>query len=121
MKYNRKKIMNRAWEMHRSWNCRSLTFGECLKRAWAEAKEKLADALEFARLDGKKFVNGESVSFNGYTCTLSRWTKGNHDRVYLNDGSRKGCGYIDLNKKTDCTIGVYWSKKMAKAIMTMAF
>ena len=121
MKYNRSEIMKAAWGMKRSYSCRSLTFGECLKRAWANAKTTAADTAEFDRLNGKQFEDGETVTFEGYTCTLTRWTKGNHDRIYLNDGSRKGCGYVDLRKKTDCTINVCWSRKMAQAVLSMEF
>lgn len=107
--------------MKRSYRARSLTFSDCLKRSWSEAKAAAADFAEFSRLNGKKFEDGETVSFEGYTCTLTRWSKGGHDRVYLNGVTRKGCGYVDLKKKTDCTINVCWSRKMAQAVLSMAF
>lgn len=39
-KYNLSKIMKRAWDMFRTFAkmASKLSFGECLKRAWAEAK-----------------------------------------------------------------------------------
>lgn len=121
-KYDMSKIMKAAWEKHRSYSCRSLTFGECLKRAWAGAKEEMADAAECARVAGKKFVDGMEITFGGYTATLHRWTKGSHDRIYLNaEGRRKNYGYVDLKAKADRTINVYWARKMAGAILTMEF
>lgn len=121
MKYNMSKIMKAAWEMKRSYYCRSLTFGECLRRAWAEAKAAAADAAEFARVAGKKFVDGMTVTFEGYTATLRRWTKGNQDRIYLNAEGRKNYGYVDLKENADLTINVCWSRKMAAAILSMEF
>lgn len=122
MKYNLSKIMKSAWEMHRSYSCRSLTFAECLKRAWAKAKEAMADAAETAKVAGKKFVDGMEITFDGYTTILRRWTKGNQDRIYLNAATgRKNYGYVDLKAKADCTINVCWSRKMAVAILGMNF
>ena len=122
MKYDLSKIMKAAWEMHRSYSARSLTFGECLKRAWAKAKEAMADAAETARVSGKKFVDGMEITFDGYTAILRRWTKGGHDRIYLNaTAGRKNYGYVDLNTKADRTINVCWSRKMASAILAMVF
>ena len=45
MKYNKSEIMKRAWEIKRYQEKHLVekyreSFGECLKRAWAEAKEK---------------------------------------------------------------------------------
>lgn len=121
MKYDLRKIMKAAWTMHRSYSFRALTFSDCLRRAWADEKAAMADATEFARVSGQQYKDGMEISFEGYTCTLTRWTKGAHDRIYLNDGSRKGCGYVDLKSKKDCTLGVCWSRKMATAILSMQF
>lgn len=121
MKYNLSKIMKSAWEMHRSYSCRKLTFGECLKRAWENAKEEMEEAKAIASLSGRKFEDGMEITVCGYTCILSRWTKYNNDRVYLNcKSSRSRIGYVDLKDMTDCT-SVFWSHKMAAAIMTMTF
>ena len=61
MKYDMSKIMKAAWELHRSYSARALTFGECLKRAWAQAKEEMAEAAEIARVSGKKFTDGMEI------------------------------------------------------------
>ena len=121
MKYDLRSIMKAAWEMKRSYSARALSFGDCLRRAWANAKAEMADAAEYARLAGQEIVNGMEITFEGMTCTLNRWTKGNQDRVYINGDCRKSYGYVDLKAKADCTINVCWSRKMAKAILSMAF
>jgi hypothetical protein len=117
-KYDLSKIMKRAWELKRSWNCRALTFGECLKRAWSEAKE----AVKVNNLFGIKFVNGMNITVNGITCQLRRWTKAGYDRIYVNDGSRKGGGYIDIiNRENHLTSNFDTQKKMAEIILSMEF
>lgn len=121
MKYNLSKIMKAAWELKRSYSARSLTFGDCLRRAWAQAKEAMADTVEFARVAGQKFEDGMTITFEGYTATLRRWTKGAHDRIYLNAEGRKNYGYVDLKAKADRTTNVCWSRKMAQAILSMVF
>lgn len=48
MKYNRSEIMAHAWKLFKTakkW-VQSLSFGECLRRAWANAKEALKAAQE---------------------------------------------------------------------------
>ena len=121
MKYNRSEIMKNAWEIRRSYNARGLTFGECLKRAWEKAKTAIANAAQLAAMTGKKFVNGMEITFDGYTRTLSRWTKGGMDRVYINGGSRRGEGYIDLNTRRAYTNSSTYVNKMVEAILTMEF
>ena len=44
MKYNRKNIMNRAWEIKRIHTTRE--FGVCLYQAWKEAKEEVEEKAE---------------------------------------------------------------------------
>lgn len=119
MKYDLSSIMKEAWNIKRNYN--RMTFADCLRRAWAKAKEAMADAMEYARVAGQKFENGMEITFEGYTAILRRWTKANHDRIYLNASNGKNYGYVDLKRKTDCTINVCWSRKMAKAILSMAF
>lgn len=52
--------------------------------------------------DKIKFENHMKVTMeNGHTVELTRWTKGSHDRVYINDGSRNGLGWIDINDFED--------------------
>lgn len=121
MKYDLRKIMKSAWAMHRRYSCRALTFSDCLRRAWANEKAAMADVAESSRVAGKQYEDGMKISFEGYTCTLRRWTKGDHDRIYLNGCCRKGCGYVDLKSKTDCTIATSWTQKMATAILSMQF
>ena len=91
MKYNMSQIMKRAWELRRCCALSALTFGGCLRRAWAEAKKE----MEANRYNGREFVNGMAITMNGVTRTLNRWTKNGMDRVYINF-DRKNDGYIDL-------------------------
>lgn len=119
MKYNKKGIMKRAWEMKKSWSCRTLTFAECLKKSWAEAKDYVKTAL----YNGIKFVNRMVISVGGYDRVLTRWTKGGHDRVYINcQGSKNSDGYVDIKTGyvklySDCM----HISKMAELILTMEF
>lgn len=119
MKYDRRAIMKRAWEIRRSWCARALTFGECLKRAWEEAKH----AVENAKYFGIKFVDGMNIVIDGYTRELNRWTKYGRDRVYINGGSRKGEGFVDLvtGKAHLRNSGSTYGNKMVKAILSMQF
>lgn len=52
-----------------------------------------------------KFENGMTVVAGDYERTLSRWTKGGYDRVYINGGSKKGDGYVDLKSRRACLNG----------------
>ena len=117
-KYNLSEIMKRAWEMHKSYRARSLTFGECLKRAWSEAKE----ALEVLSQVGQNFKNGMEIKAFGYERTLSRWTKGNMDRVYINGGSKSGDGFVDIKSgRTFLRGNAAYQEKMAEIILSMVF
>jgi len=120
MRYNKRKIMKRAWELKKDWYARTLTFGECLKRAWKEAKEE----VEEQQFYGAKFENRMTITACGYTRELSRWTKGGHDRVYINYNSgRKTEGWVDI--KTGFVnlydSGSVYCKKMVKMILSMEF
>lgn len=113
--YNKSEIMKNAWTMRKSYRCRSLTFGECLKRAWAKAKEAIKTIC-------KTFTNNMEITIDGYTRTLTRWTKGNHDRVYINGGSKKGDGYVDIKNGTASLRGdAPHQIKIADAILAMEF
>lgn len=50
-----------------------------------------------------KYQNGKYAAA-GWEKILNRWTKGDHDRVYINNDNRKSCGYIDLK-----TGEVHWA------------
>lgn len=117
MKYNLSNIMKRAWEMKKSYSCRSLNFAQCLKKAWDEAKIEYQNSLV-----AKVFTDGMEITVDGYTRTLSRWIKGNYDRVYINGGSRKGDGFVDLKSKRMFLNGnLTYQVKMAEKILAMAF
>ncbi len=110
-KYNLSEIMKKAWSIKKS--NKEVTFSECLKKAWAMAK---------ALVNKIKFVNNMDIEADGYTRELTRWTKGGHDRIYINGGSRRGDGYIDLIKGVACLRGnLTYQKKMAEMILAMDF
>lgn len=113
-KFNKSEIMTKAWEMFKST---VLTFSECLKRVWANAKQAVANAA----LIGIKFVDGMDITVNGYTRVLNRWTKNGHDRVYINGGSRKGDGYVDLKTGYVHTGSLSYQTKIAEIILAMEF
>ncbi|MCI8978678.1 MAG: hypothetical protein HFI99_17000 [Lachnospiraceae bacterium] len=116
-KYDLSKIMKKAWELRRSYHARALSFGECLKRAWMEAKNEYQNSLV-----PDKFTDGMEITIDGSTRTLNRWTKGGYDRVYINGGSRKGDGFVDLKKrKAILNGGLTYQVKMAEKILAMEF
>lgn len=110
--YNKSNIMKRAWELYRTTTD---IFADCLKRAWEEAKAshiKFENNMEFSvtNIDGRI-----------YTRTLTRWTKGNHDRIYINGGSRRGDGWVDIKTGFINVCDTYYACKMAKLILCMQF
>lgn len=117
MKYNKSEIMKRAWKLKKSYNCRSLTFGQCLSRAWDEAKQAAAENAYY----GVKFENGMEITMNDVTRTLNRWTKNGMDRVYINYG-RKNNGYVDLvSRKAVGTNKYEYLAKIVDAVLSMQF
>lgn len=107
MKYNKSEIMKKAWELVKK---AAMTMSAALKQAWAEAKSII------------KFENNMTVEVDGYERELTRWTKGGHDRVYINGGSRKGDGYVNL--KTGRMVlngGLTYQVKIANMILAMEF
>lgn len=114
-RYSLSKIMKRAWEMKRMYKL--LTFAQCLRNAWAEAKNEYQNSLV-----PTVFENGMEITVDGYTRTLSRWSKHDLDRVYINGGSHKGDGFVDLiNKKMFLRGNLSYQVKMAEKILAMAF
>lgn len=116
-KYNLSSIMKRAWALRKSWNCKALSFAECLKKAWTEAKTEYQNSLV-----PNKFTDGMEITVDGVTRTLKRWTKAGYDRVYINGGCRKGDGFVDIkNKKAFLNGGLEFQVDMAEKILAMAF
>lgn len=50
MRYNKSKIMKRAWNLLRG-NSKMNSFSECLKKAWAEAKETVKVTVRYSIKD----------------------------------------------------------------------
>lgn len=109
--------MKRAWEMKKSYKARALNFAQCLKRAWEEAKIEYQNSLVPDR-----FSDGMEITVDGFTRTLKRWKKGDYDRVYINGGSRKGDGFVDMkNKRMFLNGNLAYQVKMAEKILAMEF
>ena len=96
MSYNMSEIMKAAWKKKKFFKkFKCITFSECLKEAWAEAKE----AASIEEQGSQKFENGMTVCYH-YQCdtffTLNRWTKYDKDRIYVNFCNGKTFFYYDL-------------------------
>ncbi len=67
LKVSKSEVMKKAWKLYRmsqKW-VNGLTFSECLKRAWKEAKTKAVEYFGHVTLN----INGiycEANTFNGY-------------------------------------------------------
>lgn len=117
MKYNLSKIMKRAWQIKKRYHIISLTFSQCLKKAWEEAKIERENSMV-----PDKFTDGMTITIDRHTRTLKRWTKGGYDRVYINGGSRKGDGFVDLkSKRMFLNDELTYQVKMAEKILKMTF
>lgn len=70
-----------------------------------------------------KFQDGmEVTTSDGYTRTLTRWTKYGKDRVYINGGSRSGDGFVDLvSKEAHLNGNLKYQKEIAEMILCMNF
>lgn len=101
MRYNMSEIMKAAWKKKKFFKkFKCITFSECLKKAWAEAKV----AAQIEEQGSKEFKSGMAISYNNNPCEyvfiLNRWTKYGKDRIYVNFDNGKNFGYYDLiNKK----------------------
>lgn len=72
--------------------------------------------------DKIKFENHMEITVDGYTRELTRWTKREHDRVYINGGSKRGDGYVDIKTGNMALNGnLTYQKKMAEMILNMEF
>lgn len=116
--FNKSEIMKNAWNKKRSYSHRGLTFGECLKRAWADAKAAVENAKAYAIT---KFENNMEITVDGVTRTLTRWTKGGYDRVYVNGGSSKGEGFVDIKNSKSNLNNTSYNVKIAEIILAMEF
>lgn len=92
MKYNKSRIMKRAWKLKEELNS---SFSTALKISWNEEKRFIA----LNTGEKVKFNDGMEITVEGYTRTLKRWTKGNYDRIYINNDS-KSDGFVDIKNKT---------------------
>lgn len=66
--YNLSKIMKNAWAKYRQsqkWVCK-LSFGECLRRAWKDAKAEIAKASLLEKLNRRNYVASKLI----YGCLI---------------------------------------------------
>ena len=71
-KYNKSKIMKRAWNLFKG-NAKMNNFSECLKKAWAEAKEAVKVIVKYSIKDWfyKKLIeekrSGSWIVYNTFS------------------------------------------------------
>lgn len=107
-KYDLSVIMKKAWATYRKFQSfvSPLSFSECLRRAWAEAK-KAAEQPEQYTLDTIKAIAYKTMVVNGEYESIScrEWSNYGHHRVYIKAirhtlaGNLRvaDCGYWDVN------------------------
>lgn len=104
-KYNRSKIMKRAWELVKK---AGLTISSALKKAWKEAK-RMIEKIEFAgNAKIAKMHNGETNPYIGTEYDsesnylyFDRWEKYGKKRIYVNDYKGRAVAYIDCNNDNE--------------------
>lgn len=120
MKYNKSKIMSRAWQLKR---CNSYyTFGKCLHIAWNEAKRAICEAEQQANVEAQKgqiYRKGMEITVNYNTYSLNRWTNYGKDRIYVNRGANS-IGYLDVSTGRITTTARKLSSEAQKALEIVA-
>ena len=80
MKYNRSEIMRRAWSLYNMSkqlvSAYAKTFGECLRRAWSEAKDAIKQAAEMAKT-GLRRMSYHEYKLNYADC---KTVEGSYDK-----------------------------------------
>lgn len=128
MKYNKSEIMKNAWYRYRkmnapyqTWESRNSgkmivmhTFGDCLKAVWAQAKEAIKAADEFARTGLRRmhyseyktsYADCQTVegSYDKRTKTIEVMTKVLRDSRHYGHRSNDGlCPYCHTYCNGDC-------------------
>lgn len=95
MKYNKKEIMNKAWEFFKRANsplfktCVAYTFSDALKAAWREAKKAAEKAKKIEEAMEKKIVSlfGGQCFVNTVTGVIGGWG------TYKNRSALKNAGF----------------------------
>lgn len=106
-KYNLSQIMKKAWETYRKFQsfATKLSFSECLRRAWAEAK-KAVETVAVVTPEAIKAAAHKLVMSGEYEdVTFREWHGYDKSRVYIKAirhtlaGSLRvaDCGYWDLD------------------------
>ena len=120
MKYNKSKIMSRAWQLKR---CNSYyTFGHCLRIAWSEAKNSIIKQAQDAAANAQKgqiYRKGMEITVSYTTYTLNRWTNYGKDRIYVNRGANS-IGYLDVSTGRITTTARKLSSEAQKALEIVA-
>lgn len=94
MKYNKSKIMKRAWEIRRKTGC---NMSDALKKAWLRAKRRAERAAEEARIsedearaaqERENRINSNPVCSRLVAAGGRLWQNFGKCRVYLNYNKR---------------------------------
>lgn len=84
-KYNLSEIMKKAWEIYRKFKtfAHPLSFGECLKRAWDDAKKALTAVVEIT-LGTVKAAADKLVASGEYEeISCREWNGYGKSRIYI--------------------------------------
>ncbi|WP_320953872.1 hypothetical protein [Hungatella effluvii] len=106
-KYNLSQIMKKAWETYRKFQgfATKLSFSECLRRAWTEAK-KAVETVAVVTLDTIKAAAHKLVMSGDYEeVSFKEWNGCDKSRVYIKAvrhtlaGNLRtaDCGYWDVD------------------------
>ena len=106
-KYNLSEIMKKAWETYRKFKSfiSPLSFAECLRRAWAEAKNATVKAVEITLATVKAAAQKLVISGEYEEIKVSEWSNYGRTRVYIKAirhtlaGNIRvaDCGYWDVD------------------------
>lgn len=106
-KYNLSSIMKRAWETFRKFKnfMPPLSFAECLRRAWAEAKKATIKIAEITMATVKAAAQKLVTSGEYEEIRVSEWSNYGRTRVYIKAirhtlaGNIRvaDCGYWDVD------------------------
>lgn len=106
-KYNLSQIFKKAWETYKKFQSfvTKLSFSECLKRAWDEAKKDLAKPVEIT-LAAVKYAAQQLIANGEYeSISYREWSNYGQNRIYIKAirhtlaGNVRvaDCGYWDSN------------------------
>lgn len=106
-KYDLSKIMKKAWETFKKFQrfVTPLSFSECLKRAWEEAKNATTKAAEITLSTVKQAAQHLVICGQYETISYQEWNNYGKRRIYIKairhtlagNVRLADCGYWDLD------------------------